>query len=176
MAQRRIGLGLALLLATVVIPLIEWFTLAAIRTNKFLDDHGAPKVTMFNKTDVSKPASVSNARLFESGARSASTAENAEQELRDHVLSEPLSNLHAWEIQIENCESRRKSSSHPRILSRRQRYCSYRIKGNSPMISIYDLRTHELRKTIQPTELPTVFAWSPDGNRLAYRAGQGIHS
>jgi hypothetical protein len=49
MAQRRIVLGVVLLLATIVIPLIEWFTLAAVRTNKFLDKLSAPPVNAFNR-------------------------------------------------------------------------------------------------------------------------------
>jgi hypothetical protein len=106
MSQRRIVLGVVLLLATIVIPLIEWVTLAAVRTNKFLDRVGAPRVNAFNRQPgtpfLTQPPSTGGAA---SPPRAPSQLPrvverpNAEPSFAKDY-SEPVASRDAWEIQI----------------------------------------------------------------------------
>jgi hypothetical protein len=194
MAQRRIVLGIVLLLATIVVPLIEWFTLAAVRTTRFLDKIGAPRVNAFNRqpgtafltpppsraasptvyfTSPQSQASVSNQHQL---VEPAQTANDAEQQTRDRLLAEPLEKMHAWGMRVANSGLLAANPITPPAFSPDGGSVAFAqaINGSATLV-VYRLRDHQPIKRWQPTAVPKMVAWSPDGERLAYRADDGLH-
>lgn len=177
MAQRRIALGLILLLATIILPTIEWLTLASTRTNKFLDQHGVPKVTVFNRT----PAPVEKATLpptseiqaVNAGTGSGSAARDHAQSSRNQILDQPISSLHSWQIQIAKTSVLGKNPiTEPAFSPDNRRVVFAEAVDNVPYISIYNLEDDSIISRWQPSEAPSVIAWSPDGKKLAYQTGR----
>jgi WD40-like Beta Propeller Repeat len=187
MAQRRIVLGVILLLATIVVPLIEWVTLATVRTNKFLDDRGVPRVNAFNRQPgqpiLSKPLTTNQkmAPVTDSGPVDAGTGAgrrelSAEQANRDTILAQDISGTHSWQITIGyRGKLVVNPMSNPTFSPDEQSIVVAQGQAGTPQIAIYSLRNHTVAKSWQPPAIPTAFGWSPDGKRLAYRAGRDIH-
>jgi len=171
MAQRRILLGLALLLATILIPLIEWFALAATRTNKFLDT----QIQLL--TPPTPPASKPQAEVQTSPApnRPPAPVADRDQLTRDQILREPINGLHAWQLTVAyNGFLAHWTATDPAFSPDGESLLFAQQTTNSVEITIYSLRDHKLVKHWQPAMRPTSLAWSPDADRIAYKTESGL--
>jgi hypothetical protein len=181
MAQRRIVLGVILLLATILVPLIEWVALATIRTNKFLDDHGVPKVNAFNRPEPSIVPSQAN-RTLSPAERSARQEQpqlrpdEASQAAIERVYKETISGHDAHDIEIKYhtvADSLASFRPHP-VFSPDGRFVIYgRDEGGRIVVVLKRLDTLETVQTIKTSREPVNVALSPDGQSLFYLVADG---
>jgi hypothetical protein len=170
MAQRRIIPGLVLLLATIIVPLIEWFALAATRTNKFLDTQITVLSSPTPRTYVNESSSTK-----QSAPGQPQPVAGGEQSLRDQILRQPIEGKHAWQIQIAYRGFLAANPVSPPAYSPDGESIIFAQRsGNSALVVIYRLRDHKLLKSWQPVAVPTTLAWSPDGERVAYKTESGV--
>ena len=198
LAQRRIVSGAILLVATILVPGILWLVLSATRASKFIDDHPSPlikqaqaaasrsSVEVINPlpslaTPMSappapaptaeKPAIVKNSKEENEGRLSREKAQD------DALYNDNLAAAGPLQIVIKkkrSFDARMDSGVPPAFThdAKRALYVAYR-GNNQPELTIRDLRSLEVVKTLNPNSNPVMLAWSPDEQRIGYQAQQG---
>jgi hypothetical protein len=160
-AQRRIVLGIALLLATIVIPLIEWLALAATRTNKFLD-------TQINLLSTPTPA----------GAITAIPKQSDEERVASikQIYEADISQKDAHDIQIRFRTIADSSASYrpnPTFSNNGKLVVYGHNEGAATVITIKRLDTLATVNTVRTQRMAVNVALSPDESSLLYLVDDG---
>lgn len=184
MAQRRIVTGVLLLVATLVVPPIQWFALSTTRLDKFMQNHPPPnwRPTVQPSTPepmpiISRNTAVQQTPLPRLPSAPAPTPDRnaAERASIDAILQQPLGNAHAWQIKIayNKLLSRNVPFEPKPIFSGDGESVMYpQQQGDSIIIIVASLRDHAVLTTWRPPAKPTSWAWSQDSKRLAYNIGE----
>jgi hypothetical protein len=92
---------------------------------------------------------------------------------RDRILREPLDRLHAWQIAIGSAEKFADRPLTAPVFSPDGQSVAFgqQQENNSIRIVVCALRDHKVLKACQPAERPTALAWSPAGDKIAYKTG-----
>lgn len=182
MAQRRIVLGIVLLLATILFPLIEWLALATTRTNKFLDEQGVPKVNAFHRPETPAPTRTDRALSTpvvtpRANAQKDVSTQIPIQEAKEDVSAAIWSGLHAWQIRLGATTLLQANSLGlaPAFSADGKSVMIVNVTGNAVSINIYRLADHQLLRSWVPAAIPTSLGWSSERNKLAYRSGSDLH-
>lgn len=183
MAQGRIVLGIVLLLATLIVPPIQWFVLTATRLDKFMKDNPVPGVEPSRQPAPPIPLAtprpiIQSAPPLTGAPRPVQDPKSAERATIDKIFHQPLRDAHAWQIQIAYTrELARNASSQPvPVFSADGDTVTYAQKqGESVTLVIANLSTHEILSRWTPQESPMSLGWSPDRKKLAYVSNTGVH-